>query len=257
MPELAPLTARGTGSRTRVPRYLGKERELVAVRLATQTAAHCAALALFTTLGSGGCGDDPTPQDVYIPKLIFPGEVTVTEGGSTTFMLSTADFSHGDASGVFVSRNPLVTATPTRFDLTPSAPSLMVTVTAGADSNSTNERAVMTPWIPGSVGSPGMQIQVADTNAENVVADPWTLTLPVSTVGTFAVRMTQQPSSTVTVMLSGIAIATITPTTMTFTASNYDMPQICMVSASSTGQEAIALTSDPQLFAFYVVVTVE
>ncbi len=220
-----------------------------------------ATLALLMAVVFSGCSDDQKPQDVYIPELNFPGEVTVTEGDSSTFVLSTADFSHGNAAGVFISKNPAVTATPSNFDLSPSTPSLMVTVTAAADSNSTNERAAMTVWISGSVGSPGMSIQVVDTDAQNVIADPWTLMLSPSTVGTFAVRMTQQPTSTVTVTLSnlsGAAIVTTMPSTLTFTPSNYNTPQICTVAASGIGQEAIMLTpNDPSLFGFDVFVSVQ
>lgn len=216
-------------------------------------------VALLASIIMGACGG-PDTTDVYVPELAFPPTLTITEGGSTTFVLSTSDFSHGDARGQFISMNPNVTTCPARFDLSPSAPSEAVTVTAAADSDATNEKEPLYVDIPGSVGSPAMQVLVLDTNAENVIADAWTITLSPSGAANVGVRLSQPPSATTMLNLrsSNSAIASVAPSSMSFGTSDYNIAQTFVVTANATGMASIDLApSDLQVLVVHVLVFVQ
>src|SRR5260221_14119276 len=117
-----------------------------------------ASLIVYVALGACGGVEDNPP--LYIPLLVYPRQVTVTEGGSTSFVLSTSDFSHGGARGMVDPNNDTLTAAPSTFALLPSSSSVSITTTAAIDADLNNETTPITLYIYGAIAGESPVIEV-------------------------------------------------------------------------------------------------
>jgi hypothetical protein len=208
-----------------------------------------AASIIIAILGSCSDEGDFNP-DVYIPRLVYPDHITLDKGSSTTFTVMLDDTM--DANGVFSSTNDDVTVSPDGFDLTPSNPSEMFTMTAAVDTMWLDETFIMALYVPGAIGgeSPGMDVDVIDARAPHITPDTTDLTVAVLTSTTFGVQLSQPPMAPVTVSLGGeylvLNFITVAPTVLVFEPDQYDVPQMVTVTdqvANTTGAARISLTS--------------
>ena len=223
------------------------------------TIEHVRATNLIVCFAVGAC-DGSGPDPVYIPSLVYPQKLMVTEGASTTFVLSSSDFSHGHAAGMFFTYNDMLAATPSKFDLSPSSSSATITMTAAIDADSLNEDVAMDLYIYGAIGgeSPVMRMVILDTNRPNVIASNWNITMSPASTTAVSVQLTQPAGAplTVTLQSSDPGVANLAPTTMVFGAADYNMPQTATVTSLGTGTTSITLSSS-SLYATAIFVTVE
>ncbi len=210
---------------------------------------------MVVNLVLAACGGEESPP-TYIPMLDYPSKLTVTEGESTTFVLSTTDFSQGDARGMFYLMNDALAVMPATFDLSPSSSSAPITISAAMDANAINERDTLTLYIYGAIGgdSPTMPVSVIDVNLPNVVVSEWNLTMPPSDTALISVRLTQPPSvsSIITLQSNNRDVVSVEPTTMMFAAANYDVPQTLTVTSNARGMASITLASEMPAAEVYV-----
>lgn len=217
----------------------------------------CAPIVLLSaTLGScqwpvppalddaGGTDASEIPIDAPggVTVVVMPLDVAVAEGSQATFMVS---LSGAPASMVSVALDP---SDPAKLGVTPfqlffgpsdwSTPQT-VTVSGREDSDAENEdEAVMVGSV---LGNATVDVTITDNDTVRIVASPST-GLDVNEGGSAAlnVRLAAQPSSSVvvTVTSSDPTIVTATPTSLTFTAQNWNIDQSVSVTGASDADTA-------------------
>ena len=175
-----------------------------------------------------------------------PASFNVTQGSSGTFTLA---LSSAPASNVTVSLaaagNTGLTESPTSLTFTPSNYSTAQTVTVTANSGGTGA-TTFTASATGYTGTTVTATEVAGTTGGgSITATPTSLNVTQGGIGTFALALSKAPTSNVTVSLAAAGNTGLTesPTSLTFTPSNYSTAQTVTVTANSSGTGATTFTA--------------
>ena len=161
--------------------------------------------------------------------------VTVTIGGSNSAV---------SLSGATLSNTNTLTFTTSNWDTAQT-----VTVTPVEDANGTGETITLTHIQSGGdytgIAADSVTVNVTDSDTRNVVLSPTSLTVTEGddTGVSYAVKLSTQPSDTVTVTISGhsgtdlsISGATLSNSnTLTFSTSNWNTAQMVTVKAGHDG----------------------
>ena len=209
---------------------------------------------------SGGTGISYTAVDVSTDTFVIykPGFVlsststTINEGSSTTFTVKLEEAPSEDITVTLTSSNEIVTVSPSTLTFTSSNYSVAQTVTVN-----TVEALDYIDWsgniIVSSVGYNNATFTVncknISVNYGNIVTSLSSLTILEGNSGTFTVKLGSQPTQNQTVSLSSNNTdVTLSPSTLTFTPSNYNTAQIVTVAVAEDSDETndsatITLTS--------------
>jgi hypothetical protein len=194
-----------------------------------------------TLLAVVACGPEPTNPDY--PPEILPSPLAVTEGTSTTFLIGLEGGPQDQAYGTFYLGTSIcpsgtkIVFSPCGFNLTPSGDyPATAKVVAVSDPDALDEDIRATAYLNGSGSTPDADfvVHIVDVDAVHVAADPWYV-LFANGEATFGVRLTQPPTATVTVDVKPQIVGSqlqLTPSTLSFDASNFDVLQPITVSGS-------------------------
>ncbi|MBF2756095.1 MAG: hypothetical protein ISN29_12705, partial [Gammaproteobacteria bacterium AqS3] len=192
-----------------------------------------------------------TVTDDDISHTLSPSSLTAVEGGSVQFKVRLDADPSSSKTLRLVSDNADVTLSPDLLTFTTGnwQSDQTVTVSAGQDTDSINDRAIITLQ-----GDAGLGADLADGSLVLTVYDDDIELLPsVSSLdvaegasGSFAVRLSATPTSSVSVSLaSDNNDVTLSPTTaLSFDSSNWNRPQTVTVSA---GQDSDNLNETAQI----------
>jgi endoglucanase len=175
-----------------------------------------------------------------------PASFNVTQGSSGTFTLA---LSSAPASNVTVSLaasgNAGLTESPTSLTFTPSNYSTPQTVTVTANSSGTGATS-FSASATGYTGTTVTATEVAGTTGGgSITATPTSLNVTQGGIGTFALALSKAPTSNVTVAIAAAGNTGLaeSPTSLTFTPSNYSTAQTVTVTANSSGTGATTFTA--------------
>ena len=190
---------------------------------------------------------------------ISPASPSVAEGGSATLDVKLGSQPSASVTVSVASDNDDVTVTPASLTFTTSnwdSPQ-QFTVSAGEDDDQSHETATLT-LDPSStdtdynaLSSSTVSVTVVDNdNPASLMVTPTSLSITEGGGGRFAVYLASQPSTDVRVAISSDnPDVTTTPTSLTFTSSNWNRPQFVMVDAGEDedqSSETATLTLDPR-----------
>ncbi|MBF2760280.1 MAG: hypothetical protein ISN28_08405 [Ectothiorhodospiraceae bacterium AqS1] len=181
--------------------------------------------------------DDPRGLNVSTSSL------GLTEGGQAkefTFSLKTKPKGGSVSVSITKSGSGDVTVSPASVSFTTSnwnTPKT-VTVSAADDDDGVNDTAAVSLSASGAdYGSitAGVTIDVTDKDTPGLTIDPTSLDVDEGEDGSFNVNLTTEPSGSVTVDLtkSGSDDVSLSPTSLSFTASNWESAQTVTVSAAA------------------------
>lgn len=198
---------------------------------------------------SGGTGITYTSVDVstdtfviYKPSFVLSSaSTTINEGSSTTFTVKLEEAPSKDITVTLTNNNENITVSPSTLTFTSSNYNVAQTVTVN-----TVEAPDYIDWsaniIVSSVGYNNATFTVncknISVNYGNIVTSLSSLTILEGNSGTFTVKLGSQPTQNQTVSLSSNNTdVTLSPSTLTFTPSNYDTAQIVTVTAAEDSDE--------------------
>ena len=203
---------------------------------------------LIHTPSGGGYGDATTDEvsvtirDDDIPSVAVDRQVlTIDEGNSTgaTYAMVLTGRPSGSVtvtvdghSGTDVSVQPATLTFGTMDWITPKT----VTVTAAADGDKASETVTLAHSASGggydALAFPAVEVRVQDDDVE-VAANPTRLTVDENGTATYTLRTDGGPWDSLTVAVEPPADSgfTVSPTTVTFTASDWDSPKTIRVAA--------------------------
>ena len=180
---------------------------------------------------------------------VTPTSLTVNEGGTNTYTI-VLDTEPTDTVTVAISSNNTdvtVSASP----LTVWDTALTVTVSAAEDADSTHDTATVTHTVTGGDYNfvINVIVTVTDNDTPGVTVTPLSLTIGEGSTGTYAVVLNTQPSGNVMVAISSNNTdVTVSPSSLTFTAGNWNSAQTVTVSAGQDDDAAndmATLTHNP------------
>ncbi len=171
---------------------------------------------------------------------ITSGTLTIDEGGSGTFDVSLSTAPGSNVTVSLAKTNSDITLLPTSLTFTPEnySTAQTVTVSAGEDTDIVNESDTLTLSASGGINAPPVtkSVSITDNDAPSgtiVLSDTQTLTIDEGGSGTFDVSLSAAPNANVTVSLAKTnSDITLSPTSLTFDASNYGTGQTITVSAA-------------------------
>ena len=180
-----------------------------------------------------------TVTDYDIPGVtVSPTWLPVNEGSTNTYTVVLDTLPSGDVTVAISSDNtdvtvssPSLTFTTTNWDTAQT-----VTVSAAQDADLEDDTATVMHDPSGadynSVSNADLAVTVGDRDAPGVTVDPLSLTVTVGGSSTYTVRLNTQPSGDVTVYISSGRKVTVSPSSLTFTTTNWGAAQTVTVSAA-------------------------
>jgi hypothetical protein len=216
-------------------------------------------LCLLPALLLAACGDDGGGTTARPDAQVPPGQPDAAPGvppdgapPASSLVLSSAEITvnEGDAAGVTLAVKlaaapgqavavTVVSSDETAAIADPVALSFddanfdtdqTITVTAVDDADGDNETVTLTLSAAG-LGDVTVSVTVIDDEGLNILVDSSTVSVIEGVTSTFTVRLTVAPPADVivTIASSDEAAATVSPTTLTFTAADFDQPQTVTV----------------------------
>ena len=177
---------------------------------------------------------------------VTPTSLTVTEGGMNTYtvVLDTQPTATVTVTIVDPTDNADVTANPASLTFTTSnwSTAQTVTVSAAEDGDPLEDTATVTHTVSGgdygAITAQDVAVTVTDNDTPGVTVAPTSLTVGEGDMGTYTVKLNTLPTGNVTVAISSNNTdVTVSPSSLTFTAGNWNSTQTVTVSA---GQDADA-----------------
>ena len=185
-------------------------------------------------------------DDETVGVTVTPTSLTVTEGGMNTYtvVLDTQPTATVTVTIVDPTDNADVTANPASLTFTTSnwSTAQTVTVSAAEDGDPLEDTATVTHTVSGgdygAITAQDVAVTVTDNDTPGVTVAPTSLTVGEGDMGTYTVKLNTLPTGNVTVAISSNnADVTVSPSSLTFTAGNWNSTQTVTVSA---GQDADA-----------------
>ena len=175
-----------------------------------------------------------------------PASLNVTQGGTGTFTLALSSAPAANVTvSIAASGNAGLTESPTSLTFTPSNYATAQTVTVTANATGTGA-TTFTASGSGYTAATVTATEVAcTTGGGSITATPTSLNVTQGSTGTFTLALSPAPTANVTVSIaaSGNAGLTESPTSLTFTPSNYSTAQTVTVTANSSGTGATTFTA--------------
>lgn len=173
--------------------------------------------------------------------------ITVNEGGNGMFGVNLAFQPVGNIVVAINSSDPIsATADPPQlfFNANDYNVPQMVTVGGPQDVDLVDDMATITLLSQG-VADVTVAATVTDDDAQAIIVDLAQITILEGGTGVFNVNLTFQPTANVVVAIASgnQAIATVAPTTLTFTPMNFDTPQA--ITVTGTQDENLAQEMTP------------
>ena len=174
---------------------------------------------------------------------VTPTSLTVDEGGMNTYtvVLDTRPTAAVRVTINDPTDNTDVTANPASLTFSTSnwSTAKTVTVSAAEDGDSAQDTATVTHTVSGgdyaSITASDVAVTVTDNDTRGVTVTPGSLTVGEGGTGRYTVKLNTQPSDDVTVLildLTNNADVTASPSSLTFTATNWNSAQTVTVSAA-------------------------
>ena len=190
-----------------------------------------------------------TVDDDDKPGITFtPASLTVGEAGVGTYGVRLNAAPTADVTVAISSSNPDVTVMPNSLTFTSSnwETEQTVTVTAAEDADAADDTANLTHRPSGGDYSAGeakdFMVTVTDDDTAGLMLSATTLGVDEAGQNTYTVKLQTEPTVTVTVTVSsddpGAATATVSGSTLRFTASNWDTEQTVTVAGVDDGDSA-------------------
>lgn len=199
------------------------------------------------------CSGAPQPAPATaVPQLKVRGEVVVTEGESTTFSIELVDGPPKAALRGHVdlgAYSDKATITPSEFELSPTQYSAAMTITGTVDADSNDESFDMFAKLDGASSAQPFPVLVIDRDSQRPIPSTWKIAMNPSTTASFAVRLTQSPSTPISISVQSAdnESAFASPQTLTFSDADYSVPQTVTVTATQNlgrNPTSIGLFSD-------------
>ena len=179
---------------------------------------------------------------------ITPAARTIREGATGTYDVKLNTAPTADVTVAISSDNPDVTVNKSSLTFTTVnyARNQRVTVTAGQDADAADGTANLTHRPTGGDYSAGeakdFMVTVTDDDTAGLMLSATTLGVDEAGQNTYTVKLQTEPTVTVTVTVSsddpGAATATVSGSTLRFTASNWDTEQTVTVAGVDDGDSA-------------------
>ena len=164
--------------------------------------------------------------------MVEPTSVDLNEEGMVTYTVKlntqpsetvTITPANGDTSAVSVSPASL-TFTTSNWDITQT-----ITLTGVNDSDGVSETVTISHSVSGygSVTADSVTVSVTDNDTAGVMVEPTSVDLNEEETVTYTVKLTTQPSETVTITPNNgdTSAVSMSPASLTFTTSNWDITQ--------------------------------
>ncbi len=186
-----------------------------------------------------------------------PASLTIAEGESGTFTVALSAAPTGTVTVAVSSDHDEVIVDPASLTFTTANWSVAQTGTVSAteDDDTTNDSATLTADPSGggygdvADGTLPVTVTDDDVSGAGLAMAPASLTIAEGESGTFTVALAAVPTGTVTVAVSSDHDeVTASPTSLTFTTSNWNVAQTGTVSAAEDGDatnDSAMLTADP------------
>ena len=211
------------------------------------------------TVSGGGYGSvSASPVTVTVTDddtagvTVSESTLTITEGGSGSYTVVLNTQPSGDVTITPSSNNTDVMLSPTTLAFTSSDwdTAQTVTVRAGQDPDTANDGARVTHTVSGgdydTVTAESVAVTVTDDDTAGVTVSETGLTITEGGSGSYTVKLNTQPSGDVTITpSSNNTDVTLSPTTLTFTSSNWDTAQTVTVRASGVVRTLTRPTTAP------------
>ena len=183
--------------------------------------------------------DTPTPSGVMV---VAPArEILIEEGSSGTLTVALSVAPTADVSVALSSPDSEITLTPASLIFTPDNhdQAQTVTVVVEHDDDSIDDEGRIILTASGGIIAPNETIAVLieddDGPSEGIDVSVANLKIDEGEFGTFTVRLASAPDADVAISFSFLSIGvqglTISPSSLTFTSSNWDIEQTVTVSA--------------------------
>lgn len=146
---------------------------------------------------------------------------------------------------VVSSSGTVATTSQNMLTFTPANYAIDQTITVtGMQDGDTVDNTAMVDFSATGITTASLAIKVADDDRLQIVPSVSALPVTEGTTQTFSVQLNLLPPGTTTVMLTtaNTAIATVSPSTLTFTTANYNVPQTVTVTGASDDDVADAST---------------
>ena len=190
-----------------------------------------------------------TVDDDDKPGITFtPASLTVGEAGVGTYGVRLNAAPTADVTVAISSSNPDVTVMPNSLTFTSSnwETEQTVDVTAAEDADAADDTANLRHRPSGGGYGSGQNkdliVTVTDYDTAGLMLSTTTLTVDEAGQNTYTVKLQTEPTVTVTVTVSsddpGAATATVSGSTLRFTASNWDTEQTVTVAGVDDGDSA-------------------
>ena len=202
----------------------------------------------FLSVGTGACAR----------VTASPTSLRVAEGSTGMYSVALRSQPTGDVTVAISSDNTEVTVSPASLTFTTTTwdTAQTVTVSAAQDTDEADKSATMTLDPSGGgyddvddVVSTVLTVTVADDDGPGVTVMPPSLTIAEGSTGTYTVELNTQPTAQVTVAIStSNTEVTVSPTSLTFTTSNWNSAQTVTVTAgqdADTADDTAVLTLNP------------
>jgi hypothetical protein len=173
--------------------------------------------------------------------LVSTANVNVAEGGSTTVGVN-LEFQPASTVNVAVASASAAGATagPTTLTFTTGNwnQAQTVTIAGTQDDNVVQDSTTVSMNLAGAT-SGGVTVTVGDDDTLGFVLGASTLTVNENSSGSFTVRLSHQPSTTLSASIAPqtAGIYTVSPSTLSFTTGNWNTPQAVTVTPVSDGDQ--------------------
>jgi len=206
---------------------------------------------MFTASGTGYTSATVTATETVAstPSITAtPTTLSVVQGTTGTFTLALSSApSSSETVTVGATGNTGLTASPTTLTFTPSNFSTPQTVTVTADASSTGA----TTFTASGTGYTSATVTATETTGStgsctgSIVVNPSAVSVAQGSAVPFGVSLSAAPTANVTVSVTatGNTGLAASPTTLTFTSSNWNLPQPVTLTANASGTGTTTFTA--------------
>lgn len=192
----------------------------------------CLAVALVAVIGCGGSSSKPSDPAAEVGIVVSASHLDIDEGDARTVEVSLDHAPTTDLS-ISLTSSSGVTASPAALVFTHASFDIpqVITVAAPTDQDTADSTAVVE--FAGADHDASITVSIHDGDTQAIVATSPTVTVTEGQTGTFTVALAFAPTGETTIQAITLdaAVATVAPSTLTFTTANYSTPQTVTVTA--------------------------
>ncbi len=174
-------------------------------------------------------------DDDEMTLLASPGAIVVPENGAGTFDLRLGFEPDGEVTVAVIPADPYLATAPEQLTFTAADWDLpqSITVFAEADANTTDDQSTIT-LVSADAAPVSVAVTVTDQDHQSILLDTHTLLVAENGASPFTARLAFEPASPITLAFSSSdpGAATVSPASLDFDASNWDLPRAITVSGT-------------------------